>query len=403
MKIGYIASHIYRHTFEINEAAELLRQAPGTCVYSFYRATRADIQHDRARELEGQVRTWGAAGILGGLGYVARRRPGRLISAALILFARSLRNPVYCAKNAAAMLVALPILRDAHRAGVTHLHANFGSSPATIAWLGKHLFGVRMSIAFHAFDIYVDAGPANDPLRTWKLRQADLVVAAHEDGRRALMAMVPGEPASKFVVIYISVVFAALPRATSPETPSLVIGAGNLVGQKGFDVLIRAVGDLAERGVPVRCRILGEGEARAELEALARSLGVADRVEMPGYYQHYDLATHLAEATAFAMPSKVVAAGFRDGIPTVMVEAWLADTPVVASPVAGMTEVLRDGENALVFEPGDHRALAACVARLIESPELGARLAARGKETATELFSPATNVRRLLDAIRAVA
>ena len=403
MKIGYIASHIYRHTFEINEVVELFRQAPDTRLYSFYSANRSDLQHERVRELPASVITWSPATVLGGLGYLAMRHPLRLVAGALTLFVLSLRNPIYCFKNAAAFCVAMPILRDAHRSGVTHLHANFGSSPATVAWLGKRILRMRMSVTFHAFDIYVDSGSSHDPLRTFKLRAADLVIAAHEDGRRVLMAMVPGEPEAKFKTVYISVSYAPLPRARPLPAPPLLVAAGNLVGQKGFDVLVRAVAELTRRGVAVRCRILGEGEDRALLEEQVLSAGVADRVDMPGYYQHRQLATHLAEALAFVMPSKVVARGFRDGIPTVMVEAWLARTPVIASPVAGMAEVLKNDDNALVFSPGDHTALADAVVRLVESPDLGDRLAARGHETASQYFSPEANVRGLIAAIRAVA
>jgi len=411
MKIGYIASNIYRHTFEINEVVELLRQRPDTRVYSFYRPSGAEQQSHRVREVSREIVTWSADSIIGGWSYLLVRRPLRLAWAGLELAFRSIPNPIYWLKNAVAFLMAMPVLADALRHDVTHLHANFGSSPATIAWLGKKILGTGLSITFHAFDIYVDALRLRDPIKRQKLRDADVVVAVHRHGLEHLQRMVPGVPPGKFHVIRISVVLNAVPadaptRATAspaPEPPSpLLVAAGNFVPKKGFDVLVRAIGDMARDGIDVRARILGEGPERTRLEELARSEGVADRIDMPGYYQHAELADHLAEAAALVMPSKVVAGGQRDGIPTVVVEAWLARTPVVASLVGGMAEVIEDGRTGLVFSPGDEGALAACVRRLLDSPETGEKLAEEGYRTAVTSFSPQRNVAQLLKTLESL-
>jgi colanic acid/amylovoran biosynthesis glycosyltransferase len=413
MKIGYIASNIYRHTFEINEVAELLRQRPGTRVYSVYRPSGAELQSQRVREVSGGIVAWSPGSIVGGWAYLVTRRPLRLLRAGLELTFRSIPNPVYWFKNAAAYLLAMPVLADALRYGVTHLHANFGSSPATIAWLGKKILGTGLSITWHAFDIYVDELRLRDPLKRQKLRDADAVVAVHRHGLEYLRRMVPDVPNDRFHVIHISVILRATPiagatvsQATAPGVePSapLLVAAGNLVPKKGFDVLVRAVSQLARDGIDVRARILGEGPERGRLEDLARAQGIVDRIEMPGYYQHAELAGHLAEAAALVMPSKVVAGGQRDGIPTVVVEAWLARTPVVASLVGGMAEVIEDGRTGLVFSPGDASALAGCVRVLLDSPERGERLAEEGYRTAVTSFSPEKNVGQLLATLDAVA
>lgn len=400
MRIGYIASSVYHHTFEINEVVELHRQDPSVRIYSFYRGDRGDVQHERVREMTFPVVSWSAASAIAAFFYAMSRRPARTLAAFAELFARSLTNPVYIPRNFAVFMIAMPILRDAHRNGVTHLHANFGSSPATIARLGKRIFGMTFSVMFHAFDIYVDRGLHHDPLRRAKLRDAERVFAAHADGLGTLMHVVPGEPRNKFEVVHISVRFDSAPRAQPLPEPPLLLAAGNLHGQKGFDVLIRAAGVLKRRGLSIRTRILGEGAERPALEALVKSEGVV--VEMPGYYQHRELAQHLAEAAAFVMPSKIAAHGFRDGIPTVMVEAWLARTPLVASPVAGMGEVLVADQNALVFTPGDAEALSDCVERLLRDASLSARIASQGYQTAVASFSPEANVAKLLSAIRSI-
>ncbi|MFQ5511468.1 MAG: glycosyltransferase family 4 protein [Candidatus Krumholzibacteriia bacterium] len=398
MKIGYIASHIYLHTFEINEVAELLRQHPGARIYSFYRPRGSRLQSRRISEVGEDVVSWTYASVLKGLRVIGRHPLGFLKgAAALSLY--SIANPVYWIKNLLTFFVALPILHDAERQGVTHLHANFGSSPATIAWLGRKALGMGMSVTYHAFDIYSNAFTSRDPLKARKLRDADLVVAVHDDGRRHLQRLVPDVGDDKFRVIRVCVAFEPAAKVEPLPEPPLLVAAGNLVPKKGFDVLVRAVGMLKRRGVQVRLRILGEGEQRPYLEALIREQGLRDRVELRGYFQHQDLAEHLAPAAAFVVPSLVTSAGQRDGIPTVVVEAWLSRTPVVASLVGGMAEVIKRDETGLVFPAGDPEALAETLMRLLSAPELGSALAGQGHRVAGELFSPSRNVSMLLDEI----
>jgi glycosyltransferase involved in cell wall biosynthesis len=332
--------------------------------------------------------------------YLLSHDPVPLIKGKLMLMGHSMPNPIYWFKNLAVFWMALPILADARRQGVTHLHANFGSSPATIAWLGKRMFNMGMSVTFHAFDIYSKAITHLDPLRKQKLRDANLVVAVHEHGRETLRRMVPDVPDDKFKVIRICVAFDPEQKPVAVPEPPLFLAAGNLVPKKGFDVLVRAVGQLKRRGVPARVRILGEGPERARLDKLMREEGVRDRVELPGYFQHQALAAHLAEALAFVMPSKVTSEGQRDGFPTVVVEAWLARTPVIASLVGGMAELIVHDRTGLVFKPDDAEGLADCMERLIGAPELRGTLATEGLRMARELFSSQRNVLSLLQEIR---
>jgi glycosyltransferase involved in cell wall biosynthesis len=399
MKIGYIASHIYRHTFEINEVVELLRRRPGTRVYSFYGGRKEHVQRGRVSEISAEIVSWSYRSIAAGLLYLAARRPAALLRGALELSWRSLPNPVYWVKNFAVFFVAVPILADALRQRVDHLHANFGSSPATVAWLGKKVLGLEMSITFHAFDIYLKSMTHRDPLKRCKLLDADLVIAAHRDGAEELKRLVPPEHRGKFAVIRICVVFKPKDKPLDPPRPPLLLGAGNLVPMKGFDVLLRAAAVLKDRGIPVRARILGEGPARGRLEEIVEEKTLADRVELPGYFQHAALADHLAEASVFVMPSIVTPEGRRDGIPTVVVEAWLSRTPVVASLVGGMAEVIVDGKTGLTFPSGDADALAERITRLLDDKDLWKRIADEGHKAAIELFSPERNVTELLSRI----
>jgi len=402
-RLGYVASHAYRLTFEINEIVEVLRCRPDTRIYSFYRSRGRVTQPERVSEIPSEIVTWSCGRILAALFFFCTRSPRRLAQSAFALAWASKSNPVYWVKNAAVVLISLPFLADARKHGVTHLHADFGSSPATIAWIGSRLLGTGFSIRYHAFDIHINTLGWRDPLHRRKLRDADLVVVVHHDGIRHLRRRAPEVDPEKFRMIRISVVFHPLPKSERPAGEPLVLAAGNLKPQKGFDVLVRAAGILAERNVAFRLRILGDGPERARLTELVRALGIEDKTEMPGYYRHLDFARHLAEAAVLVVPSRITASGVRDGLPTVIPEAWLSRTAVIAAPVSGIPEVVTDGETGLIFSVEDADALADCIARLLANDGLRARLADNGYERSLAEFSPEKNVGELLREIESHA
>ncbi len=399
-KLGYVASHAYKLTFEINEIAELRRQNPSARVYSFYRKKGTGIQHERLEEVRGDILTWSYASIVAGLFYFLFRKPLGLIGSFLSLMWASKSNPVYWLKNLAVFFISLPILSDAHRERVTHLHADFGSSPATVAWLGRQLLGTGFSIRYHSFDIHLNTFAYRDPLRRRKLEDADLVIAVHEDGLGHLKNTAPRAARDKFEMIRICVVFKPELGPKKISEPPLVLAAGNLVAAKGFDVLVRAVGELGKRGVNVRLRILGEGPERPRLETLVDKHVIGGRTELPGYYKHNEFAGHLAGALALVVPARITASGLREGLPTVIAESWLSGTPVIASPIGGIPEVVIDGETGLLFPAEDSEALARCIERLVDDKTLRDVLAIAGRDRADELFSPEKNVQKLVDRIK---
>ncbi len=129
---------------------------------------------------------------------------------------------------------------------------------------------------------------------------------------------------------------------------------------KGVDHAIRAVALLAADGVAVRYSVVGDGDDRPRLEALAREAGVADRVTFRGRVSDDDLSGLYVQADAFVLPSK------REGFGLVLLEAMRAGLPLLATPEGGIRHVLRPGDNGLAVPYGDPQALAAAIGRLAD-------------------------------------
>lgn len=140
----------------------------------------------------------------------------------------------------------------------------------------------------------------------------------------------------------------------------LIVAAGRLARWKGFDDLIRAMAHVApDRGA--RLLILGDGELRGELQALAHDLGLADRVQLAGHADNP--LKFFAHADAFALSSHV------EGLPNVLVEAMMCGcTPVSTDCPTGPREVLKDGKFGYLVPVRDPVALARGIEAALDCP-----------------------------------
>ena len=178
-----------------------------------------------------------------------------------------------------------------------------------------------------------------------------------------------GIPSEKVHVIYNPVVspdIASLAESP-PEHPWLlekklpvIIGVGRLAPEKGFDVLLRAFGEVL-RSLKCRLLILGEGSERGRLEQLASHLGISQYVSMPGFV--HNPYPYLKRADLFVLSSK------WEGFGNVIVEAMACGTPVVATdcPV-GPREILEGGRLGTLVPVGDHHALSQAILRSLNEP-----------------------------------
>lgn len=163
-----------------------------------------------------------------------------------------------------------------------------------------------------------------------------------------------------------------LPPTLGLREDDLVIGSlGRLVPVKGYDILLRAAPRMVARVPNLKILLVGDGPQRPRLASLARDLGIAAHVLLPGHCA--DVRPYLRRMDVFVLPS------LAEGLPLALLEAMAAGRPVVVTRVGGMPEVVSDGEEGLLVAPQSEEALAAACLRLLGDPVLRAACGRKGR------------------------
>lgn len=295
---------------------------------------------------------------------------------------------------------AIDLALQARARNVTHLHAHFGTVAATVTRLAARLAGLRYTLTLHAKDIYhvsVDFTLMNN-----KLRDAAGVVTVSGYNTRHL-AETYGQAASNVQCIYNGLDLSRFEYAFPKKETREILAVGRLVEKKGFDVLIDACRILRERGVAFRCRLVGDGNERANLLARIEEHGLGDWVSLLGPQPHAELIGTFRQAAVLATPCVIGNDGDRDGLPTVLLEAMALGTPCISTEVTGIPELVRDGETGLCVAPQDARALADALERLLADRALREQLSAQARRLIERDFDIVRNAAQLRDLFRAAA
>jgi glycosyltransferase involved in cell wall biosynthesis len=244
-------------------------------------------------------------------------------------------------------------------------------------WYKSKLFPVGMRFAYARADHCVTVSQA-----------------AAED-LRELASLSPDEVTAIYNPTLIEDVFE---RASEPvdhpwfdaDEPPVLLGVGRLTGQKDFETLIRAFDEFVETN-EARLVILGEGEERDRLEALTKTLGVEDAVDLHGFVDNP--YSFMKRADLFVLSSRY------EGMPNVLVEAAALETPVVATDCpSGPRELLNDGEAGKLVPVEDPSTMADAIDHQLSNPD-EAKERIRGIQTKLEAFRPATSCERYLSLV----
>jgi glycosyltransferase involved in cell wall biosynthesis len=300
-------------------------------------------------------------------------------------------NPVmYLLRSWSLVFIAVYLGEQLRKAGIGRIHAHWASYPTTVALVIRWIFGIPFSFSAHAYDIYLV--PQLLPV---KVRSAEFVVTCARINAAYIEQLAGPAAHQRIHVNYHGVDLARFAPAHRPAADGVprIVTCGRLQIYKGHHVLLRACAALKQ---PVRCIVIGEGPQRANLEELARSLGIADRVEFTGPLPQEEVARYYSQATLFVLASIVVTSySKRDVIPNVLAEAMAMQVPVVATDISGISELVCDGSSGRLVPPSDPDALAHVLDELLRDEAQRRRLALGGYEKVVAEFDRSVNISAL--------
>jgi glycosyltransferase involved in cell wall biosynthesis len=265
------------------------------------------------------------------------------------------------------------VARWLRAAGIRHVHAHFGTNSAEVAMLAAMLVPASYSFTVHGpdeFDRPRAIGLAE------KIRRAAFVIGISAFTRSQLYRWVDSTHWDKIHVVHCGLDRAFHDGACAPPAAgrTLVI-VGRLGEQKGHLLLLAAMRRAFDRGAVFDLVLAGDGELRAAIEERISALGLASHVRITGWIGSADVRSEIEAARALVLPS------FAEGLPVVIMEAMALRRPVVTTFVAGIPELVVDGETGWLIPAGDVDALTdAIIACLGADDGSLARMGSAGRE-----------------------
>jgi glycosyltransferase involved in cell wall biosynthesis/Ser/Thr protein kinase RdoA (MazF antagonist) len=310
-------------------------------------------------------------------------RPRRYLTVFARVFAQTVGKAGVFARSMALFPKSVYLSRLLPRLGIKHVHAQWATHPATMAYIIRSLSDVTYSFTVHGPDIF-----SHRMLMEEKVAGAKFIRCVSTFNKAFLCGLFASVTENKVDVVHVGLnpelYVGGTPRMVKTRLQVLTVAALNKT--KGFPFLIDAISRLVKQGVDVECNIVGTGPRRAAIEHWVKEFGVADRVHLLGILPQHEIARRLHECDVFVLPSMIALDGAMDGLPVALIEAMAAGRPVVASTISGIPELVEDGVNGFLVDATHAERIAQAIQRLAEDPELRERMGRAGQEKIRRQF-----------------
>jgi glycosyltransferase involved in cell wall biosynthesis len=276
------------------------------------------------------------------------------------------------------------------------LHIYFGHIAVHLLPLILHWHKPTL-VSFHGADVLVELDRPHYRAATREmLAAARLVLVRSESLARGLVAL--GCPNEKIRLQRTGIPVAEIAfraRAWPGDGSWRFLQAGRLIEKKGLVTSLRAFASFQKKNPAAAFTIAGEGPMRETLCALARELGIEERVCFAGFLTQTQLREEFYRAHIFLHPSELGGDGNQEGVPNSMLEAMASGLPVFATDHGGIPEAIDNQLSGVLVGERDHAALAQALFDWTNRPEELARLAQVGAEAVAQKFEQRAQVRAL--------
>lgn len=348
MQVAYLINHYpaVSHTFIRREIHALEDQGVSVMRLALRGWDTDLVDPDDIAELAKTRHTLkdGIVPLLLGMAGFALRNPGA--------FWRGLKLAMAIAKGGARawpyhlvyLAHACRILGWMQAGGVTHLHAHFGNNSAEIAALARIMGGPKFSYTAHGSEVFDN--PLGHALPI-KARLAQTVVTSCAYIGAQMKYHIPTEYWSKVQVVHcgLGVESFNTDPAPIPKAP-VFLSVGRLSPEKGHLVLLEAFAKLRATHKDAQLVIAGDGPMRDQTDAKIAELGLGDAVRITGWVKGDEVREELRQVRTLVHPS------FTEGLPVVLMEAMAEHRPVISTYIAGIPELVRDGQTGWLVPAG---------------------------------------------------
>lgn len=261
---------------------------------------------------------------------------------------------------------------------IVHIHtADYGTEKRKriFARITK-FFGKKLIVHLHSSGPEFSIGGQYRELYRYSFTHADKVIALSNMWRKEIIKAF--NLSSDKVEILYNPCPTVIPSSMN-EREKYILFAGTLTHRKGYDDLIKAFAAISSRFPEWRLKLAGNGEVY-QGKQLASDLGTIDKIDFLGWINGDAKDIAFRKASIYCLPS------YSEGFPMGVLDAWAYYLPVITTPVGGIPDVAKNGENLLLFNPGDITALSSQMALLISDDELKKRLSIASENLSLNRF-----------------
>jgi colanic acid/amylovoran biosynthesis glycosyltransferase len=385
------------HTFFHRELVALRRLGVDVKIYST-RLLKEPAQHSWAAQAIAEttyLHPPRVAGMLGALGTILKAGPRGWARVLRAIATAEVPGPRDRLRLGALVFYGAELAGFMRRDGRAHVHVQLCSDTAHVALFAKLLAGTSYSISHHEF--LKEFGP-NQKQKWENASFGHTISQVHLDELRTeLHAAVPGEMVVAPMGIEPEKFVRSRPYEPWTGTGDFrIFSCGRLTMGKNQEALLRALALVRAAGIPATLTLAGSDESPGQfylrrLEALITELSLGPYVTMLGQASEEVVREQLERAHVFALTS------LHEGVPVVVMEAMAMELPVVVTDVGGMRDLVTDGREGILVQPGSAELVAHGLEKVARSPELACSVSQIARAKVLAGFHSGVSARALAD------
>jgi len=256
--------------------------------------------------------------------------------------------------------------------GVQHIHGYWASYATTFALTAASLLSVPCSMSVHAIDLLEERNAL-----AVKTAKSEKIFACSKSALSLLTGRIPDIESNKILLCPHGLDLKKYKYHKRPfkhsSRPAKILSIGRIVPKKGFVTLVKAINIIASQGKQIDCTICGPVKNRKYYKKLKKAVKNSHKnayFKILGWQPPEKIILEIKECDVYVQASEVDKySNDRDGIPNAVLESMALGTPVVATEVGGIPEVIHHGKTGLLTPPGNSSKLAKAMLQVLIKPQ----------------------------------